>query len=124
MYIEFSPEQQTLRQELREYYRRLFTPELRRALDEQWDQLGGPAFREAMGRMGKDGWLVLGWPEEYGGQGRGHLDQFIFWDETYRARAPLPVITVNTVGPMLMRWGSDAQKAELLPKIRDGELLV
>jgi alkylation response protein AidB-like acyl-CoA dehydrogenase len=124
MYIEFTPEQQTLRQELREYYRRLFTPELRRALDEQWDQLGGPAFREAMGRMGKDGWLVLGWPEEYGGQGRGHLDQFIFWDETYRARAPLPVITVNTVGPMLMKWGSDAQKAELLPKIRDGELLV
>ena len=124
MYIEFTPKQQSLRQELREYYRRLFTPELRRALDEQWDQLGGPAFREAMGRMGKDGWLVLGWPEEYGGQGRGHLDQFIFWDETYRARAPLPVITVNTVGPMLMRWGSDAQKAELLPKIRDGELLV
>jgi len=124
MQIEFSREQQTLRQELREYYRRLFTPELRRALDEQWDQLGGPAFREAMGRMGKDGWLVIGWPEEHGGQGRGHLDQFIFWDETYRARAPLPVITVNTVGPMLMRWGSDAQKAELLPKIRDGELLV
>jgi len=124
MYIEFTPEQQALRQELREYYRRLFTPELRRALDEQWDQLGGPAFREAMGRMGKDGWLVIGWPEEHGGQGRGHLDQFIFWDETYRARAPLPVITVNTVGPMLMRWGSDAQKAELLPKIRDGELLV
>ena len=124
MYIEFTPQQQALRQELREYYRRLFTPELRRALDEQWDQLGGPAFREAMGRMGKDGWLVIGWPEEHGGQGRGHLDQFIFWDETYRARAPLPVITVNTVGPMLMRWGSDAQKAELLPKIRDGELLV
>jgi hypothetical protein len=124
MYIEFTPQQQALRQELREYYRGLFTPELRGALDEQWDQLGGPAFREAMGRMGKDGWLVIGWPEEHGGQGRGHLDQFIFWDETYRARAPLPVITVNTVGPMLMKWGSDAQKAELLPKIRDGELLV
>jgi alkylation response protein AidB-like acyl-CoA dehydrogenase len=124
MHIDFTPAQQALRRELRSYYRTLFTPELRRALDEQWDQLGGPAFREAMGRMGKDGWLTLGWPREYGGQGRGHVDQFIFWDETYRARAPLPVITVNTVGPMLMRWGSDAQKAELLPRIRDGELLV
>jgi hypothetical protein len=124
MFVDFTPEQKALRQEIRAYYARLFTPELRRALDEQWDQLGGPAFREAMGRMGKDGWLTIGWPKEYGGQGKGAVEQFIFWDETYRARAPLPVITVNTVGPTLMRFGTPAQKAELLPKIRDGELLV
>ncbi len=124
MFLDFTPEQKALRQEIRAYYARLFTPELRRALDEQWDQLGGPAFREAMGRMGKDGWLAIGWPKEYGGQGRGAVEQFIFWDETYRARAPLPLITVNTVGPTLMKYGSDAQKAELLPRIRDGELLV
>ena len=74
--------------------------------------------------MGKDGWLTLGWPKEYGGQGKGAVEQFIFWDETYRARAPLPLITVNTVGPMLMQYGSEAQKAEFLPRIRDGELLV
>jgi len=124
MHIEFTPAQQELRRELRDYYRKLFTPELRRALDEEWDQLGGPVFREVMGRMGKDGWLVIGWPREHGGQGRGHIDQFIFWDETYRARAPLPVITVNTVGPMLMQYGSQRWKDELLPRIRDGELLV
>ena len=41
----------------------------------------------------------------------------IFWDETWRARAPLPLITVNTVGPMLMQWGSEVQKADFLPKI-------
>ena len=125
MHIEFSPEQKALRAELREYYRKLFSEgDLRQRLDDEWDMLGGPAFREAMGRMGKDGWLVIGWPEEHGGQGRSHLDQFIFWDETWRARAPLPLITVNTVGPMIMQWGSDDQKAELLPKIRDGELIV
>jgi alkylation response protein AidB-like acyl-CoA dehydrogenase len=124
MFLDFTPEQKALRQELRAYYARLFTPELRRALDEQWDQLGGPAFREAMGRMGKDGWLTIGWPKEYGGQGRGAVEQFIFWDETYRARAPLPLITVNTVGPTLMKFGTEEQKAELLPRIRAGELLV
>ena len=124
MFLDFTPEQKALRQELRAYYARLFTPELRRALDEQWDQLGGPAFREAMGRMGKDGWLTIGWPKEYGGQGRGAVEQFIFWDETYRARAPLPLITVNTVGPTLMKFGTAEQKAELLPRIRAGELLV
>ena len=124
MDIDFTPQQRALRQEIRDYYRKLFTPDLRRRLDDEWDQLGGPAFREAMGRMGKDGWLVIGWPVEHGGQGRGHIEQFIFWDETYRARAPLPVITVNTVGPTLMRWGSESQKARILPRIRDGELLV
>ncbi len=125
MHIEFSPEQQTLRADLRAYYQKLFSEgDLRQRLDAEWDMLGGPAFREAMGRMGKDGWLVVGWPEEYGGQGKTHLEQFIFWDETWRARAPLPVITVNTVGPMIMQWGSDDQKQELLPKIRDGELIV
>ena len=124
MHIELSPEQAALRQELRDYYATMFTPELRKALDDEWDELGGPAFREALGKMGKDGWLTLGWPKEHGGQGRGHVDQFIFWEETWRARAPLPLITVNTVGPMLMQWGTEAQKAEILPKIANGELLI
>jgi alkylation response protein AidB-like acyl-CoA dehydrogenase len=125
MHIDFSPEQKALRSELRAYYAKLFSDrDLRQRLDDQWDELGGPAFREAMGHMGRDGWLTIGWPEEFGGQGRGHLDQFIFWEETWRARAPLPLITVNTVGPMIMQWGSEAQKAEILPKIARGELMV
>lgn len=124
MHVDFTPEQKALRQELRSYYQGLFQGDLRRRLDEEWDLMGGPAFREAMGRMGKDGWLVIGWPEEYGGRGRGHIEQFIFWDETYRARAPLPLITVNTVGPMVMQHGTDEQKELLLPRIRDGELVV
>ncbi len=87
MHIDFTDEQKTLRDELRRYYHVLFGTDLRRRLDDEWDQLGGPAFREAMGHMGRDGWLSIGWPKAYGGHGRGHLDQFIFWDETYRARA-------------------------------------
>ena len=124
MQFDFTPEQKTLRRELRAYYRELFAGDLRQRLDAEWDQLGGPAFREAMGRMGRDGWLVIGWPEAHGGQGRSHLEQFIFWDETYRARAPLPIITVNTVGPMLMQWGTDEQREAFLPRIRDGELII
>lgn len=125
MHIDFSPQQKALRAELRAFYRGLFAEgNLRARLDAEWDQLGGPAFREALLRMGEAGWLTLGWPKEHGGQGRGHLEQFIFWDETWRARAPLPVITINTVGPMLMRHGSEEQRAELLPKIRRGELVI
>jgi alkylation response protein AidB-like acyl-CoA dehydrogenase len=122
MYLDFTPEQQALRREIRHYYRELFTPELRRAFDAEHEEMGGPVFREIVGRLGSDGWLGIGWPVEFGGQGRTPLEQFIFWDETYRARAPLPVIAVNTIGPTLIQYGSESQKAELLPRILKGEL--
>jgi len=122
MYLDFTPEQQALRRQIRDYYRELFTPELRAEMDAEWDECGGPVFRKVVGRMGADGWLGIGWPEEYGGQGRSALEQFIFWDETYRARAPLPVIAVNTIGPTLIQFGTEEQKKTLLPKIVRGEL--
>ncbi len=122
MHIDFTPEQTALRKEIRDYYRELFTPELRAAFDAEHEEMGGPVFREIVGRMGRDGWLGIGWPKEYGGQGRTAIEQFIFWDETYRANAPLNIIPVNTIGPTLMRHGSEEQKAEMLPKILLGEL--
>jgi alkylation response protein AidB-like acyl-CoA dehydrogenase len=122
MHIDFTPEHRALRKEIRNYYRELFTPELRAAFEAEHEEMGGPVFREIVGRMGKDGWLGIGWPTEYGGKGFTALEQFIFWDETNRARAPLPIISVNTIGPTIMQFGTDAQKAELLPKITAGEM--
>jgi len=72
--------------------------------------------------MGADGWLGIGWPKEYGGKGLGSLEQYIFWDETYRAHAPLPVIGINTIGPTIMQFGTDEQKTEFLPKILEGKI--
>ncbi len=72
--------------------------------------------------MGKDGWLGIGWPKEYGGQGRPTSDQFIFFTEVQRARAPFPFVTLNTVGPMLMRNGTDEQKSFFLSGILAGEI--
>ena len=123
MHVDFTPEQQQLRQQIREFYRELFTPELRSAFDAEHEEMGGPVFRDIVRRMGDAGWLGIGWPVEYGGQGRSPIEQFIFWDETYRARAPLPIIPVNTIGPTIMRFGSDAQKQALLPRILKGELM-
>jgi len=122
MYLDFTEEQQALRKEIRQYYKDLFTPELRASLDAEMEECGGPVFREIVRRMGADGWLGIGWPKEYGGQGRSAIEQFIFWDETYRARAPLPVIPVNTIGPAIMQFGTEEQKSEFLPKILKGEL--
>jgi alkylation response protein AidB-like acyl-CoA dehydrogenase len=123
MHVDFTPEQKQLRREIRDYYRQLFTPELRAAFDAELEEMGGPVFREIVLRMGKDGWLGIGWPKEYGGQGRSPIEQFIFWDETYRARAPLHIIPVNTIGPALMQHGSEEQKSEFLPRILRGELM-
>ena len=78
MYLDFTEEQQALRKEIRNYYRSLFTPELRAALDAELHEAGGPVFRQVVGRMGADGWLGIGWPKEYGGQGRTLIEQFIF----------------------------------------------
>jgi alkylation response protein AidB-like acyl-CoA dehydrogenase len=122
MHLDFTSEQQALRRTIRRWYEDLFTPELRAAFEAEREEMGGPVFREIVGRMGADGWLGIGWPVEYGGQGRTPLEQLIFWDETHRARAPLPIIAVNTIGPTLMQHGSAEQKAELLPRILKGTL--
>jgi alkylation response protein AidB-like acyl-CoA dehydrogenase len=120
MHLEETPEQVALRAELRSYFADLLTDDVRRALDTQSD--GGEAFRAFVRRMGKDGWLGIGWPEEYGGQGRPTSDQFIFFTEVQRARAPFPFVTLNTVGPMIMRFGTDEQKSFFLSGILAGEI--
>ncbi|MFE7324613.1 acyl-CoA dehydrogenase family protein [Streptomyces sp. NPDC057565] len=79
--------------------------------------------RRLLRRIGGDGMLGLGWPVEYGGQGRGPDEQFVFFDEAYRAGAPVSMVTLNTVGPTLMRYGTEAQKEYFLPRILSGDLV-
>ena len=120
MNLEETADQQALRKELRAYFEALMTPSVRAELGPVGE--GSPAFRRLVRQMGADGWLGIGWPVEHGGQGRPATDQFIFFDEVQRAEAPFPFVTVNTVGPTLMRFGSDEQKARLLPGILSGDI--
>jgi alkylation response protein AidB-like acyl-CoA dehydrogenase len=120
MRLEYTPEQKALRKELREYFACLLTDEVRSRLG---DADGGPLYRQLVRQLGKDSWLGIGWPREYGGQGRPATDQFIFFDEAQRAGAPVPLVTLNTVGPTIMRYGTEEQKARFLPGILSGELL-
>jgi alkylation response protein AidB-like acyl-CoA dehydrogenase len=121
--IDYTPEQRALAGELRAYFAELMTPERREGLRSGGGEYGdGVAYKEIVRQLGKDGWLALGWPPEYGGQGRSMLDQLIFTDEAAVAGVPVPFLTVNTVGPTIMRYGTDEQKAFYLPKIAAGEL--
>ena len=120
MHIAYTQEQEDLGRELRAYYAGLLTPEIRREL--QREHGAGETMRQVVRQMGRDGWLGIGWPTEYGGQGRSDIEQFIFFDESMRAGAPVPMLTINTVGPTIYRNGSEEQKAFFLPKILQGEL--
>ncbi|MEV6688063.1 acyl-CoA dehydrogenase family protein [Streptomyces sp. NPDC051130] len=114
MHLAPTGSQLRLRSELREYFRELMPD-------------GPPedptAQRSLLRRIGEDGLLGLGWPVEYGGRGRGPDEQFVFFDEAYRAGAPVSMVTLNTVGPTLMRYGTQAQKDRFLPGILKGELV-
>jgi alkylation response protein AidB-like acyl-CoA dehydrogenase len=121
MFLGYTDEQLALRKELREYFAEVLgPPEARAELGHPGE--GNPRFRDVIRRLGADGWLGLGWPKEYGGQGRDAIDQFILFDEVQRAGCPFPFVTVNTVGPTLMAFGSEEQKQRYLPGILRGEI--
>jgi 3-oxocholest-4-en-26-oyl-CoA dehydrogenase alpha subunit len=123
MRIGYTPEQEELRRELRSYFSGLMTPERVEALSSVEGEYGvGNAYRDTVAQMGKDGWLALGWPTEYGGQARSAMDQLIFTDEAAIAGAPVPFLTINSVAPTIMAYGSDEQKKFYLPKIASGDL--
>jgi 3-oxocholest-4-en-26-oyl-CoA dehydrogenase alpha subunit len=123
VHLTYTPEQEKLRSELREYFAALMTPERRAALARTDGDFGdGSAYREIVRQLGADGWLTLSWPATYGGRGASVTDQLIFTDEAAIAGVPVPFLTINTVGPTIMRFGTDEQKSFYLPKIAAGEL--
>jgi 3-oxocholest-4-en-26-oyl-CoA dehydrogenase alpha subunit len=120
MEIGYTEDQEALRNRLREYYATLLTPEVEAQLA---DSHGiGPHMRRVVKQMAEDGWLGIGWPTEYGGQGRSAIEQYIFFDESMRAGAPVPMLTINTVGPTIMQFGTQEQKDFFLPKILAGDI--
>ena len=122
MYLDLTPDQKRLRDELRAYFAEMMTPELRAEVQNSGEGGGGPLYYQALEKMGADGWIGIGWPTEYGGQGRTPIEQFIFSDEVQRAGFPLPFLTINSVGNTIMQFGTDEQKREFLPRILQGKL--
>lgn len=120
MQTRYSAEQNELRLELRDYFKKLMTPDV---LAEVVGCEGGPVFRDVIKQLGSDGILTLGWPEEYGGKNYTALEQLILFEEAWSAHAPFPLITVNTVGAAIQNFGSKEQKEFFLPKIAAGECI-
>lgn len=120
MFIDLTPEQHRLRLQVRDYFNALMTPELRVKLR---GAESGDDYRQTIRQMGRDGWLAIGWPKAYGGQGLSATEQLIFFEEANIAGAPLPFVTINTVGPALMEYGTAAQKERYLPGMALGDTI-
>jgi 3-oxo-4-pregnene-20-carboxyl-CoA dehydrogenase beta subunit len=119
VFLDLTAGQIALRDELRAYFASLILPGEREVM---LTQRHGPVYREVVRRMGRDGWLGIGWPAEFGGRGLGQVEQQIFVSEAARADVPLPAVTLQTVGPTLQAHGTREQQEFFLPRILAGEV--
>jgi 3-oxo-4-pregnene-20-carboxyl-CoA dehydrogenase beta subunit len=118
-FIELTPAQRALRDELRSYFAGLVSREQREAM---LADRHGAAYQALIRQMGSDGWLGVGWPVSDGGRGFGQIEQQIFVSEAARADVPLPAVTLQTVGPTLQEFGTEGQKQLFLPRILAGQV--
>ena len=121
MDFRFSKEEEEFRKELGEFLDKELTEEIAR---QNWEDKGlGPEGREFARKLGAKGWLGLGWPKEYGGQGGSPMYEFILVTELARRGAHIPNDIARLMGgPTILRHGSEELKKEFLPRIARGEI--
>lgn len=119
MDLDFSPEDQAFRAEIRTWMQANVPPKA-------GPEIGLPNHRETQAawehKLGKKGWLACNWPAEYGGPGWTATQRYIF--DTERALAGAPPFSpfgLMMLGPVLMAYGTPEQQSRYLPKIASGE---
>ena len=108
MEFRFTLEEEAFRKEVREFIRSEF-PKVRQ----------GESFTK---KLAEKGWLTMSWPKEYGGQEADHMRQLVYNEEMTYHRAPGQTMGTDRVGPTIIIFGTDEQKAEFLPRIVRDEL--
>ena len=126
MNTSFSKEDEIFRTEIVEWLARNLTGEFASVKGR-----GGPGDEHALfeerhaweRKLGADGWIGVGWPKEVGGRDLSLNQQVIFYEEYARAQGPGRVghIGEGLLGPTLIHFGTDEQKARFLPGILSGE---
>jgi alkylation response protein AidB-like acyl-CoA dehydrogenase len=117
MDLRFTPEETAFREEVREFFRTALPARIRDKL-----VMGHHASKDELVEwtriLNAKGWAVPHWPVEWGGTGWDPVRQYIFQDEMQQAPAPSPLpFGVSMVGPVIIAFGSEAQKRRFLPRI-------
>ncbi len=120
--FKLTPAQEAFREEIRGFLRSELAAEPRRVREDGWVVGFSRAFSE---KLGKRGWVGLTWPREYGGQARSVLERLILTEELLRAGAPVAAhwLGDRQVGPSILRFGTEEQRREILPRITSGAIV-
>lgn len=125
MDFRFTPEQEAFRQEIRGFARRELPPWWEEEEDEMGSSDAAWEVTQAISKkLAQRGWLVMGWPPEWGGRNASPLEQLIYQEETSYQRVPgtsMGVGGVSWVGPSIIKLGTREQKQAHLPGIAQGE---
>ena len=118
----FTPEEEKLRREVRDFLQKEVTPEVIAEVAEYCGGAGPVFGRKFIQKMGAQSWLCPTWPKEYGGLDSTEMVGFMMRDEMTYAGAPVSLIGASMAGPTILRCGSDEMKKEFLPRIARGEI--
>ncbi|WP_377323083.1 acyl-CoA dehydrogenase [Pimelobacter simplex] len=119
---ELTEAQRALKAEVRAYFARLAHDAPADVADDGTFDRHGPSYQAQIRQLGTDGWMGVGWPKEYGGHGLGEIEQTIFANEAQYADVHLPAVTLQTVGPTLIKYGTQKQKDLFLERILKGDV--
>lgn len=123
MDFRLTEEQENFRKEVRDFLEGEIKQGLWKPTIDAWIMAYDPAFTK---RVAARGWIGLTWPKEYGGQGRSFVDRLILTEEMLRYGAPAAChwFADRQIGGSILKYGTEEQKRELLPKIVKGEMYV
>ena len=123
MDFRLTEEQEKFRKEVRDFLEGEKTQKLWEPSIDSWIMAYDPEFTK---RVAAKGWIGLTWPKEYGGQGRCAFDRLILTEEILRYGAPAAChwFADRQIGGSILKYGTEQQKRELLPKIMKGEMYV
>ena len=117
----YTPEQESLREEVRQFIADNITPEMREEMEESGIRRRGPQVDALYKKISENGWIGISWPEEYGGQDGSRIDQYIVEEEF--ARIGITVGGAGSEAPAILAAGTEEQKKYFLPGLINGEII-
>jgi len=120
MNFAYTPEQETFREEIRQFIAENVTSEILAEVEESGVRSRGPKTRDMYQKIAGRGWIGISWPKEYGGQGGSRIDQYIVEEEF--GRIGVEVGGAGSGAPALLAAGTEEQKKYFLPGLIKGEI--